>query len=235
MVTIKDAREVSMRVKEVLHPITIIVFGSVAKVGVGEDLDLLIITEDRKDIGELNRVLSGQLKEFYKRFAIDPFIIPVSKLREYFFKGSPFLRLIQNEGRTLYMKDSVREWLRHAEEDVEMAKYLLDGGYYRGACYHSQQAIEKALKAGLLQMGWELEKIHSIERLKVIAEDYKLKVDIDEDDVILIDSIYRGRYPAEEGLLPLGEPNEEDAMRSINIATKTVEQIKRYFKEEKMS
>jgi hypothetical protein len=46
------------------------------------------------------------------------------------------------------------------------------------------------LKAVLFHKGWELEKIYSIERLKVIIEEYKLKVDIDEDEVIFIDSIY---------------------------------------------
>ena len=228
MVTLKDAREVSSEIVRTLQPVSVIVFGSVAKEGIGEDLDLLIISEDSKgDARGLNNLLSKHLRGFYKRFAIDPFIVPVSKLREYFFRGSPFLRLIQNEGRSLYMKDSVKEWLKQVDEDLGMAEYLLGGGYFRGACYHSQQAIKKSLKAGLLQKGWELERIYSIERLKTIAEDeYNLALGIDEDDIIFIDSIYRGRYPAEEGLLPLGEPHQkEDAVRAVSIASKVVKEI----------
>lgn len=107
-----------------------------------------------------------------------------------------------------------------------MAKYLLKGGYFRGTCYHCHHAIEKSLKGRLLQKGWELEKIHSVERLMVLAEEYNLRLEIDEEDVIFIDSIYRGRYSAEEGLLPLGEPQEEDAVRAVNIASKVVEEMK---------
>jgi len=223
MVTLKDAREVSKEIVKEFHPISVIVFGSVAKEGRGEDLDLLIVSEDnQKSIKELNGLLFKQIRRFYKRFAIDPFILPVSRLQEYFLKGSPFLRLIQNEGRSLYMKDSIRQWLKGAEEDFAMAKYLRKGNYFRETCYHSQQAIEKSLKAGLIQKGWELEKIHSIERLMVLAGEYNLRLEIDEEDIIFIDSIYRGRYPAEEGLLPLGEPTEEDADRALNIASKVI-------------
>ncbi|MBU1627558.1 HEPN domain-containing protein, partial [bacterium] len=212
MVTLKDAREVSKEIVKKLQPISVIVFGSVAKEGIGEDLDLLVVSEDdQKTIRELNGLLFKHTRGFYKRFAIDPFIVPVSKLRECFSKGSPFLRLIQNEGRSLYMKDSVKEWLKRADEDFAMARYLLEGNYFRGACYHSQQAMEKSLKGRLLQKGWELEKVHSIERLMVLAGEYNLRLEIDEDDIIFIDSIYRGRYPAEEGLLPLGEPQKGDA------------------------
>lgn len=34
-----------------------------------------------------------------------------------------------------------------------------------------------------------------------------------EKDIDFIERIYRGRYPAAEGLLPIGEPTMEDAMR----------------------
>ena len=37
-----------------------------------------------------------------------------------------------------------------------------------------------------------------------------------------IDSIYRGRSPAEAGLLPLGEPNAEDAGRACAIGASLV-------------
>lgn len=107
MVTLKDAKEVSSEIVKALQPISVIVFGSVAKEGIGKDLDLLVVSEDdRKTTRELNGFLFKHIRRFYKRFAIDPFILPVSKLQEYFFKGSPFLRLIQHEGRSLYMKDN---------------------------------------------------------------------------------------------------------------------------------
>ena len=63
-----------------------------------------------------------------------------------------------------------------------------------------------------------MEKTHSIERLIAIGIDYKIKSNLSDEEIVFIDSIYRGRYPAEAGLLPLGEPSGEDAERAVNIA-----------------
>jgi HEPN domain-containing protein len=123
------------------------------------------------------------------------------------------------------MKESVKQWLRHSEEELAMARYLLQGGYYRGACYHGQQAIEKALQGALIQQGWDLERIHSIERLVVIGKDYGVFPRMTEPDAVFVDSIYRGRYPAEEGLLPTGEPSASEAERIVNLAAQVYQQL----------
>ena len=109
---------------------------------------------------------------------------------------------------------------REAEEELGMATYLLQGGYLRGACYHAQQSIEKAIKAKLFKKGWALEKTHSVQRLAAIAKDYKVRMSLTDDEIILIDSIYRGRYPIEAGLLPLGDPSATDAKKAVDIAQK---------------
>ena len=85
--------------------------------------------------------------------------------------------------------------------------------------------MEKSIKACLLAKGWELEKIHNIERLLSIAGDFGISVNISGDDVVFIDSIYRGRYPADVGLLPLGEPSDTDANRALSIADNTYNSI----------
>jgi hypothetical protein len=40
-----------------------------------------------------------------------------------------------------------------------------------------------------------------------------------------LNSIYRGRYPAEEGLLPHGEPLDEDARRALRTAEVAMAQV----------
>lgn len=231
MVTIKDAKEVSDVIIKTLDPISVVVFGSVAKNGIGEDLDLLIVIDDRSDksqkIDDLNLLAHKCLKEYYKKFAIDPFIIPVSVFNEYYSKGSPFLRLIFTEGRCVYMRDAVKDWLKQAEEELDMAAYLLQGTYFKEACFHSQQSIEKAVKAMLLNKGWELEKTHGIERLISIGEEHNVQIDLSDEDVLFIDNIYRSRYPAEAGLLPLGEPSEADAHRAVGIATRILKDARK--------
>jgi hypothetical protein len=42
------------------------------------------------------------------------------------------------------------------------------------------------------------------------------------EEIQYIDSIYRGRYPGEAGLLPLGEPDSKDADKAIAIATNSL-------------
>jgi HEPN domain-containing protein/predicted nucleotidyltransferase len=226
MVTKNQAKEVAKYLVEILNPVSIIVFGSVAKSGKGNDLDLLIITDnEEKDQQDTYKFVCKTLKPFYRDFAIDPFVASLSSVRKNFLKGSPFLRLIQNEGRSLFMKDSVQMWHKQAKDELLTAKYLFQGNFFRGACYHAQQAIEKAFKGALIQKGWELEKVHSVERLFSLAEKYSVSVNIDDDDIIFIDSIYRGRYPAEEGLIPTGEPNKNDAQRAVDIAVSILDKV----------
>jgi HEPN domain-containing protein len=103
---------------------------------------------------------------------------------------------------------------------LKTAHYLSKGRFWKATCYHSQQAAEKCLKARLLGKGWELEKVHSIMRLAALLEDFNIKIQISDDEVEYLDSIYRGRHPGEAGLLPLGEPSREDAMKALDIAEK---------------
>lgn len=224
--TLKDAKPVVDSIVRTLHPLSIILFGSLAKEGVGRDMDLLIVTDEKAGGAlKLNLLLHKPLKKFYHNFAIDSFIISQPLLNEYYAKGSPFLRLVCREGRLLYMKNAIREWFRQAQDEVKMAEYLFEGGFLKGACLHAQQSIEKAIKAMLLDKGWELEKIHSIERLAAIARDYRIRLRISDEEVVFVDSIYRGRYPAEVGLLPYGEPSKTDAEKIIKIARRIYKSI----------
>lgn len=228
MVTLQDAKEVTDVIIRSADPLSVIVFGSVAKAGSGEDLDVFIITDDTA--GEpvaIERKIHRDLKLFYKKFPIDHFVVTLSLFRKYHESGSPFLISILREGRFFYMKGAVKEWIRQSEDEWRMAAYLMGGGYFKGACYHAQQSIEKSIKARLLKRGWDLEKTHSIERLLALCEEYGLKVSLTDDEVFFIDSIYRGRYPAEAGLLPLGEPTKADSERAVAIAWRMLDEARR--------
>ncbi|MBI4499430.1 MAG: HEPN domain-containing protein [Chloroflexi bacterium] len=45
------------------------------------------------------------------------------------------------------MPDRSADWLAQAERDLEVARHLLEGGFYEWACFVAQQAAEKAVKA----------------------------------------------------------------------------------------
>jgi HEPN domain-containing protein/predicted nucleotidyltransferase len=226
MVTFYDAKEVAADIVQGFHPLLVTLFGSVARDNVGNDLDLLIVVDDTDYLGiETDTQLQRSLGKYYRKFDIEPFVIPVSRYLQQIREGAPFLNAVLKDGRVLYMNNHVSEWLRQAGEEHNTAKYLADGGFHRSACYHAEQAIEKFLKARLIGKGWDLEKTHSIRRLLAISEDFGLKYDLEENDVVFVDSIYRGRYPAEAGLLPQGEPEAEDAERAVNLSKSLLKQV----------
>ena len=49
------------------------------------------------------------------------------------------------------MKKEAEGWIRIAVEEYQSARYLLEKSLFRMACYHSQQAVEKILKAILVE------------------------------------------------------------------------------------
>ena len=63
---------------------------------------------------------------------------------------------------------------------------------FRGACWHAQQAVEKGLKALLI------------------------------DAIVFLNSVYRGRCPTDEGLLPHGDPTRDEASTAVSGADRLV-------------
>ena len=60
--------------------------------------------------------------------------------------------------------DEVNEWLQKAERDLLSAQILLGHRppVLDTACFHCQQAVEKALKAYLIWRGVSFERVHSL-------------------------------------------------------------------------
>jgi hypothetical protein len=56
--------------------------------------------------------------------------------------------------------------------------------------------------------------------------DNGLSFDIEESDIVFIDSIYRGRCLGEAGLLPHGEPDTDDAEHAVKIASHLLKENK---------
>ncbi|MCK4733389.1 MAG: HEPN domain-containing protein [Methanophagales archaeon] len=114
-----------------------------------------------------------------------------------------------------------------AEQDIEDARYNLEGERYHIACFLSQQSAEKALKAFLYAEGEEMVWGHSV------AELCKRVTSIDKDiekirrKVATLDKYYiPTRYP---NGLPGGIPSEafekRDADRAIEIAEEVIQVI----------
>ena len=55
-----------------------------------------------------------------------------------------------------------------------------------------------------------------------LCEECNIKVTLPDDELIFIDSIYKRRYPADTGLLPLDEPYTQDGVKATGIPSKIV-------------
>ena len=62
----------------------------------------------------------------------------------------------------------------------------------------------------------------------VLATDHGAPLSLTPDDIDFLDAIYRGRYPAESGLLPLGDPTAADAERAVALAVNSLATLDRF-------
>jgi len=51
--------------------------------------------------------------------------------------------MIQKEGDPVH-EDAIREWTDLAVEDLRQARYLSEGGFYRGACFAASRQWRRA-------------------------------------------------------------------------------------------
>ena len=94
------------------------------------------------------------------------------------------------------MKNETKIWLRYAEENLRSDRILLDSDLYNPCLQNSQQAVEKALKAVLIEKESPLRKTHSISELAKMLEEINVDADLDENACDLLDAVYLpSKYP----------------------------------------
>jgi len=114
------------------------------------------------------------------------------------------------------MKKLVEEWMAFADEDLSVAEALSD--QTNAIAFHCQQAIEKYLKAFLIEYDAPCPKIHNLVRLNEMLKEIR-DLGIDEDKLFVINSVYtNARYPGELGLMPTGAPTGEQVTEFIAFA-----------------
>lgn len=116
------------------------------------------------------------------------------------------------------MRKETEQWVEIAKEDLAAAEYLLEKSLYKMVCYHSQQAVEKVLKAILIEHKIDFPRTHNILDLRDAVKTLGYEIKLTDEDAIFLNSVYRTRYPSELGLLPSGEPTLADAKRSLKHA-----------------
>lgn len=128
--------------------------------------------------------------------------------------------------------DEYNQWLNYAEDDFIAAKELLKARLYNVVCFHSQQSIEKYLKAYLIYNGINPPRVHHLITLTRIISKFSDAFDEFIDDVKTVDMYYiPSRYPdAPIGSLPDAMPNENDAKKALEIADNIRKRIREIIK-----
>ena len=124
-----------------------------------------------------------------------------------------------------------KRWLEQALADMEWACRLDDQGGYYLACFLSQQAAEKALKAFLYAQGEEVVIGHSVRQLCGRAAGYDEKFQRQQDEWGVLDSYYiPTRYP--NGLpddIPARVYNHQAGEGALSLADRVIEEVKAWF------
>jgi len=116
------------------------------------------------------------------------------------------------------MKDETRTWLKYANENLQSAKLLLESALFNPCLQNIQQAVEKWLKALIVESSLKLKKTHSINELRNTLVAGGIGVDLTEDECDFLDSLYLpSKYPI-GSVLPDFEPDMEICTQCMDIA-----------------
>jgi HEPN domain-containing protein len=123
------------------------------------------------------------------------------------------------------MKNETSKWLEYASENLESAHVLLNSGLFNPCLQNAQQAVEKMLKAVLVEFSIKFKKTHSISELAGMLAKNRLDVKLSEEESELLDSIYLpSKYPL-GSILPDFEPDERTCKNCIAIAEHVKESV----------
>jgi HEPN domain-containing protein len=126
------------------------------------------------------------------------------------------------------MKPITEEWLDRAREDLDVALEIISREHLTNmVAFHSQQAVEKALKGIIEEFEIGFVKIHNLERLLGVARKH-VNFNVDLNFIKRLDEVYIStRYPGDLGLLPSGKPSIQNAKELYDFANTFYRNVKK--------
>ena len=118
------------------------------------------------------------------------------------------------------MKKLVEDWILFAERDLKTAEILIKDEYPMTniIAFHCQQAIEKFLKAFLVEKDIPIIKTHDLIKLNNMVKEI-IDLGIDERKLMIVKQVFsESKYPGDLGLLPDGLPTDKQAKEFIEYA-----------------
>lgn len=116
-----------------------------------------------------------------------------------------------------------KDWLDEAKGDLEHARNDSKGGFYNWACFSSQQAAEKAVKAVFQKMGAEAWGHSVADLVKELSKEHDVLEELHGRALELDKAYIPTRYPnAHPSGSPRNRYTKEEAERLIGYAEKIV-------------
>jgi HEPN domain-containing protein len=130
------------------------------------------------------------------------------------------------------MKDETSTWLSYADENFDVAELALEHGHLNSCLQNAQQAVEKYLKAVIVERDLEFRRTHSIWELVGLLLDQDIHVDISDDEMDLMDTIYvPSKYPV-YSVLPQALPDPEICKNALKAAKKVRDSVYQVLKKD---
>jgi HEPN domain-containing protein len=116
---------------------------------------------------------------------------------------------------------AVDRWLRYAREDLQIAELIFQqSGVPRAACFHAQQAAEKAIKAIFVFLQTDFPYTHDLNRLRgLLPEEWPIKENLPDLSGLSLWAV-EPRYPGD-----LPEATEEEAEAIVEQAREILQMI----------
>ena len=124
------------------------------------------------------------------------------------------------------MKELARRWLTFADKDRQTCEQIKDSQGLRAiAAFHTQQMIEKSLKAILVCEGQNPPRIHDLVRLAAVVSAATGELVVNADELERINQYYTfSRYPQAFQTDPSEEPSASELESMISTGRKIFDQ-----------
>jgi HEPN domain-containing protein/predicted nucleotidyltransferase len=215
-------RELIVKRLAPFEPAQIYVFGSRARGDADprSDVDVLVVLDGSDGTDDVDAEMRLALREV--PVSVELFTATRSDLERVGDSIGSFLYPVLREGVVIHGVDErdERTWLRYAGEDLATAERMTSerGWTPRIACFHAQQAAEKALKAVLVAEKLPPVYSHNLELLRDAIPEGRKSRQVDFDAAWLTGWAVLPRYPG-------GEPDATpaDAQKAVAWARAIVD------------
>lgn len=127
---------------------------------------------------------------------------------------------------------TVIQWVKHAEEDMRLARHafkLASAAPYKLIAFHAQQCVEKYLKAFLVLKKVEIPYTHNISFLMELCAPFADYQQTFDDAKSLTFYAVTARYPGKEKV------TKQEAVRAVEVADRIRKTVRRRLRNDGVS